>query len=172
MNEKDLIKVSIIALVEEQKIHSPAVILHDEKSNKILPIWIGYPEARAIAMAMQKTLMPRPMPHKLLQSTIETMGGAIKKIIINKIISNTFYSIIVIERANELIEIDSRPSDAIALALHANMSVFIAKNIMDALSQDNPFSAGPKTSFTDDEMELLKGLLQRAREKESNLRPE
>ncbi|MBI5152529.1 bifunctional nuclease family protein [Candidatus Peregrinibacteria bacterium] len=172
MDEKDIIQVSVLALVEEQKIGSPAVILYHEKTNKILPIWVGYPEARAIAMAMQKTSMPRPMPHKLLQNTIETLGAKIQKIIINKIISNTFYSIIVIERGNELIEIDSRPSDALALALNANVPVFIEKSIMDALSQDNPFHAGPKTSFTDDEKKILQELLVRAREKESSMHSE
>ncbi len=166
MEQKTLAQVKIIALVEEQRLHSPAVILHDEIENKILPIWLGYPEARAIAIAMQKAAMERPMTHKLIQNITETLGGKIKKIIINKIENNTFHSLIIIESSGAEIEIDSRPSDSIALAFYANVPIFIAKDMITALGQPNPFNAGPKTKFTDEEIKYLNEMLKRAREKE------
>jgi len=166
MEQKALIQVKIIALVEEQRLHSPAVILHDETENKILAIWIGFPEARAIALAMQKTAIERPMTHKLMQNIIEILGGEIKKIIINKIKDNTFYSLIVVSKNNKEIKIDSRPSDAIALAIYANAPIFIAKNIMKALGQPNPFPTGPKIKFTDEEIKYLNKMLKNARERE------
>ncbi|MFA6550011.1 MAG: bifunctional nuclease family protein [Candidatus Gracilibacteria bacterium] len=165
---KKFIKISILALAEEQKVRDPAIILIDKKANRILPISIGETEAKAIAEVMQKLKIDRPTPHRLMESIIKKLGGKIEKIIINKIETNTFYSIIFVKvRGSEKpIQIDARPSDAITLALQAKATVFVDSKIMDALAQDNPFQIGAKIKFTKKEINYMAALLKIAREKE------
>lgn len=106
------------------------VLLKDASSERYLPIWIGPFEAEAIAMALQRIKPPRPMTHDLLKNVIDQLGATVCHVLINELTDNTFYGRIVLDVAGRHMEIDSRPSDAIALAARCNVSVYVAEEVM------------------------------------------
>jgi bifunctional DNase/RNase len=107
------------------------VVLKDMNSERYLPIWIGPCEAEAITVKLQEVPAPRPLTHDLLRSVIREMGGKIVHILINDLRQEVYYARIVVDIAGEQLEIDSRPSDAIALAVRANVPIFVADTVMD-----------------------------------------
>ncbi len=110
---------------------SPLVLLRDHDEMNFLPIWIGIFEAASIAMELQGLRPPRPMTHDLLKSVIDKFNAKVSRIIINDVKEGTFYSVIEIEKEkNEKITIDSRPSDAIALAIRASAPIFVSEVVM------------------------------------------
>jgi bifunctional DNase/RNase len=106
------------------------VLLKDVSSERYLPIWIGPFEAEAIAMALQHVKAPRPMTHDLLKNVIDQLGATVCHILINELADNTFHGRIVLDATGRHMEIDSRPSDAIALAARCNVSVYVAEEVM------------------------------------------
>lgn len=120
---------------------SPIVLLRDIEERNFLPIWIGMFEAAAIAMELQNFQPPRPMTHDLLSNVIASLGGHVDKIIINEIKDDTFYAVIemhIVEEGDEeedidgkeVIKIDARPSDAIALAVRTDSPIFVSEQVM------------------------------------------
>src|SRR6185436_16837181 len=95
----------------------PIVILKDINGNSLLPIWVGIYEANAIALEIEKVATPRPMTHDLIKSLLLGLNTGMKKVVVSDLREDTFYAIIWLERNGELISVDSRPSDALALAL-------------------------------------------------------
>ncbi len=98
----------------------------------MLPIWVGIFEANAIALQMENISTPRPMTHDLLRHVIEDLGGAVTKIVIADLRDNTFYALIHVETPGGPIAIDARPSDAIALALRTQASIFVEESVIDS----------------------------------------
>lgn len=110
---------------------SPLVLLRDHDELNFLPIWIGIFEAASIAMELQGMHPPRPMTHDLLKATIDKLGGKVTKIVINDVKEGTFYAVIEIEKEKgEKLTIDSRPSDAIALAIRTSAPIFVSEVVM------------------------------------------
>lgn len=109
----------------------PIIILRDVPGQKALPIWIGVFEANAIALEMEKVSTPRPMTHDLIRNILEGMKAKVNRIVINDLKDNTFYATIYIAQNNSEVIIDSRPSDAIALALRVEAPIFVAKKVLD-----------------------------------------
>lgn len=110
---------------------SPIVLLRDQEEMNFLPIWIGVFEAAAIAMEMQGVSPPRPMTHDLAKNIIEGMGGKILRVIINDIKDGTFYAVIEIEtKDGKIVKFDSRPSDAIAMAIRAHVPIYVSEVVM------------------------------------------
>ena len=107
------------------------VILKDKESDRYLPIWIGPGEADAIAVKLQDLSVPRPLTHDLLQTMIDTLGGAVKHILVNDLQNDTFYAKIVIQVNGDVKEIDSRPSDAMALAVRTQVPIFADESVME-----------------------------------------
>lgn len=107
------------------------VVLRETDSKRYLPIWIGPFEADAIAMAIQGHEPQRPMTHDLLKALIGEMGGQIVHILVNDIQDNTFFARIVIEQQGRIVEVDARPSDAIALAVRTDVPVFVEATVLD-----------------------------------------
>lgn len=107
------------------------VVLRETDSKRYLPIWIGPFEADAIAMAIQGHEPQRPMTHDLLKATIIDLDGQISHIFINDIQDNTFFARIVIEQRGRTVEIDARPSDAIALAVRTDVPIFVESHVLD-----------------------------------------
>lgn len=107
------------------------VVLRETDSKRYLPIWIGPFEADAIAMAIQGHEPQRPMTHDLLKATIGEMGGQISHIFVNDIQDNTFFARIVIEQHGNTVEVDARPSDAIALAVRTDVPIFVEAHVLD-----------------------------------------
>lgn len=130
----DLVQVEIdsirVSLMSQQRI----VILKDKKQERFLTIWIGPCEADSITVELQNVEVARPLTHDLLKSIIGQMGGKIKHIIINNLKSDIFYARIVVEMMGDDMEIDSRPSDAIALAVRAKAPIYIAESVMQKAS--------------------------------------
>lgn len=120
---------------------SPIVLLRDTEERNFLPIWIGMFEAAAIAMELQEFKPPRPMTHDLVTKIIGELKGKVKRVVINEIVENTFYAIIELTRdgdSKELIKIDSRPSDAIAIAVRTGAAIFVSESVMMKAKMVNP----------------------------------
>jgi len=107
------------------------VLLMDEEEKKVLPISIGPLEAQAIALVLQGEIPPRPMTHDLLKSVCDNLEGQIEKIVITDIIDSTFYAEIYLQKNGETLILDSRPSDAIALALRSESPIFMVPKLVE-----------------------------------------
>ena len=109
----------------------PIVLLRTLDGTKFLPIWIGHPEAAAILMKLQGTPTPRPMTHDLVTEMLGELNASVSKVAVTELRENTFYAQITLQVNGSEIEIDSRPSDAIALAVRADAKIFVADEVID-----------------------------------------
>ncbi|HET8894039.1 MAG TPA: bifunctional nuclease family protein [Gaiellaceae bacterium] len=109
----------------------PIVLLKTADGNKFLPIWIGHAEAAAILMKLQSQAPPRPMTHDLLSDMLEQLGATISRITVTELRENTFFAQIIVTQDGQEIEIDSRPSDAIALAIRAEAPIYAADRVIE-----------------------------------------
>jgi hypothetical protein len=107
------------------------VILRDKSSDRYLPIWIGAAEADAIAVQLQEVAVARPLTHDLLRSVIDTLGAHVNHVIVNDLSNDTFYARIVLDVNGGSMEIDSRPSDAIALAVRVKVPIYADESVLD-----------------------------------------
>ena len=126
-----LVPMSIKGLMLDPISNSPIVILKDGEERIFLPIWVGIFEANAIALQLENIATPRPMTHDLLRNLIETMEGKVSRIIINDLRDSTFYARIDMVVGQRKLEIDARPSDAIALALRTEAPIFVEQDVLD-----------------------------------------
>ena len=127
-----MIEMQLGGLGFDPKNMSPIVLLRDSEERNFLPIWIGMFEAAAIAMELQDFSPPRPMTHDLLIKFTESLDASVKKIVINEINDNTFFAVIELTKvgSEDIIQIDARPSDAIALAVRTKASIFVSESVM------------------------------------------
>lgn len=110
---------------------SPVVLLVDESEQRVLPIWVGPFEAQAIAMALQGVSVPRPMTHDLIKSLCEHLGVSVRSVIINDIRDGTYFAEMYLQTTSGEVIVDSRPSDAIALALRTGAKIFLSDKVAD-----------------------------------------
>jgi bifunctional DNase/RNase len=110
------------------------VLLRDVNADRYLPIWIGPFEAEAIAMALQHMTPPRPMTHDLLKNVILELGAMVSHVLVTNLADNTFHSRIVLDFSGRHMEIDSRPSDAMALATRCGVPIYVAEEVMSQAS--------------------------------------
>lgn len=129
-----MIKVNIDSIRVSLMSQLRVVILKDPNSGRYLPIFIGPCEAEAIALKLQGQTIERPLTHDLLKSVISELGGEVRHIIVNDLRQDTFYAQIVVELNGQSLEIDSRPSDAIALAVRLDVPIFVEDTVMDRAS--------------------------------------
>ncbi len=122
-----MVEMKVQGLFFDSETNQSIVVLKDEASGKTLPIWVGLFEANAITMGIEHTYTPRPMTHDLMKNIIEGMNATVRHITVNDLRANTFYAIISLEVNGRPVEIDSRPSDAIALALRVKVPIFVAE---------------------------------------------
>jgi bifunctional DNase/RNase len=109
----------------------PIVLLKTAEGNKFLPIWIGHPEAAAILMKLQSASTPRPMTHDLVTDMLDQLGAQVVRITVTELRENTFYAQITVQQDGSEVDIDSRPSDAIALAIRADAPIFAADDVIE-----------------------------------------
>lgn len=126
MIEMDIDSIRV-SLMNYQRV----VILKEKNAQRYLPIWIGPAEAESIAIKLQNVSVPRPLTHDLLGDVIERLGGRISSILVSDLSNDTFYAKIVLEQNGGQVEIDSRPSDAIALAVRARVPIFAAESVLE-----------------------------------------
>ncbi len=124
------VEMRIKGLMLDPITNMPIIILSDQEGRRILPIWVGFFEANAIALQMENVATPRPMTHDLLKNIITGLNGTVKKILVNNLWDNTFYALIYVETNGETVAIDSRPSDAIALALRIKSPIFVEEEVI------------------------------------------
>ena len=127
-----MIEMHLGGLGFDPKNMSPIVLLRDTEERNFLPIWIGMFEAAAIAMELQDFKPPRPMTHDLLIKFSESLGASVDRIVINEINDNTFFAVIdlIKKDSEEKVRIDSRPSDAIAVAVRTKAAIFVSESVM------------------------------------------
>ena len=123
-------RMVVTGLTIDPSNNAPIVILREDESSRVLPIWIGVIEASAIAFELEKVRLARPMTHDLLRSAVEALGGAVQRVMIVDLRDNTYFASVVLTQGKETIEIDARPSDAIALALRASAPIFCDSSII------------------------------------------
>ena len=116
-----------VSLMNYQRV----VILKEKTSERYLPIWIGPAEADAIAVQLQEVAVARPLTHDLLRSVIETLGAHVNHILVNDLSNDTFYARVILDVNGDSLEIDSRPSDAIALAVRAKVPIFADEGVLE-----------------------------------------
>ncbi len=126
-----MIRVRVMAVGVEPTSKWPFVLLKDDESGMVLPIGIGFFEANQISMKLENREPPRPMPYDLLRSILEQLGVTVEKVVVNALAQNTFFALITLKVNGQTLEIDSRPSDAIALALRVQAPIYVAEEVME-----------------------------------------
>jgi uncharacterized protein len=133
------IEVKIRALMMDPNSGTPIIILKDVDSDKMLPIWVGAYEANAIALEIEKIAPPRPMTHDLLRNLIIELGIQVERVVVTSLRDNTFFAVIEMRLSdgNRMV-LDSRPSDAIALALRADCPIYVDEEVIKASQKSSP----------------------------------
>jgi bifunctional DNase/RNase len=128
------VEMKVKGLMWDPVSRMPIVILKTQEGENLLPIFVGLFEANAIAQQLDGSLSPRPMTHDLLGNLIDALHGRVERVVITDLKDNTFYALIHIERNGEKLAIDSRPSDAMALALRVKVPIFVEDTVLERSS--------------------------------------
>ena len=128
-----LVPMTVKGLMLDPLSNSPIVVLRDAQDKVFLPIWVGVPEANAIALQLETVETPRPMTHDLLRNLIGQLDAQVTRIVITELRDSTFFALIEIRKSGEAgtIDVDARPSDAIALALRVHAPIYVAQGVLD-----------------------------------------
>ena len=126
-----VIEVKINGLAVDAQAKSHVVILKEKEGERVLPIWIGPAEAQAIARELAGQRFPRPLTHDLLATIVEGLKARVTRVVISDLRENTFYAHLVIEKDGEVVAIDARPSDSIAVALRCGAEVFVNEKLLN-----------------------------------------
>lgn len=124
------VEMKVRGLALDPVSNMPIIILRDEEEKRSLPIWVGIFEANAIALELEKISTPRPMTHDLIKNILESVDAKVEKIVVNDLRDNTFFALIHLRLGEEEITVDSRPSDAIALALRVGAPIFVEEDVV------------------------------------------
>jgi len=133
-----LVPMSIKGLMLDPVSNSPIVVLKDQEEKFFLPIWVGIFEANAIALQLENVTTPRPMTHDLLRNMIAELDARVIRIVINDLRDSTFFAQIKLITGERTLELDARPSDAIALALRTEAPIFVAQEVLDQAQTITP----------------------------------
>jgi uncharacterized protein len=134
MDREGFIEMRVGGLTLDPVTKTPIVILKDAENKLTLPIWVGLMEATAMATELEGIKMARPMTHDLLRNTIVELGGEVESIEVTDLRDNTYYAVIYLRTGEKRIAIDSRPSDAISLALRTRSVIYVAKKVIETSS--------------------------------------
>jgi hypothetical protein len=129
------VEMQIRGLMMDPLTNMPIVVLKDVASDTVLPIWVGIFEANAIALELEKSTTPRPMTHDLLRNITRGLNAVVRKIVVSELRDDTFFAVIWMEHDGETVVIDSRPSDAIALALRWDCPIYASRAVLDNAKQ-------------------------------------
>lgn len=148
------VEVRIRGLMMDPATNMPIVVLKDIASETVMPIWVGIFEANAIAIEIEKVAAPRPMTHDLTRNLIHNLNGSLERVVITELKDDTFFAVLWIRQERELMTMDARPSDAIALALRADCPIFVSEQVMQSAKLN---TSGPPEGPT---AEQLRGWLE------------
>lgn len=129
------IEMTIKGLMVDPVSNMPIVILRDGEGQKVLPIWVGVFEANAIARQIENVSAVRPLTHDLLRNIIEGLKATVVKIVVSELKDNTFYSFINLRIGGQVVAVDARPSDAIALALRVRVPIYVEESVIDSAKE-------------------------------------
>ena len=165
-----MIEVVVARLGMDSSTHSYVLVLQEKGGPRLLPIWIGQPEAEAIVMQIHNIKRARPLTHDLCKSIILGLGGSLKRVQITRVEKNTYYAELHIARGESVVQVDARPSDSIAIALRLSAPIFAAESLLATIELDeqNEETVGTAEAITEGSelnAEQLKAYLE-------NLRPE
>ena len=150
------IEVRIRGLMMDPSTNMPIVVLKDVRSDTVMPIWVGIFEANAIAIEIEKVSAARPMTHDLTRNLMRYMNGQLDKVVITELRDDTFFAVLWIRQNGEMMTLDARPSDAIALALRSDCPIFVSEQVMQSAKLN---TAGPPEGPTAEELRgWLEGL--------------
>ncbi len=124
------VEMKIRGLMMDPVTNMPIVILKDVDGSRVLPIWVGVYEANAIALEIEKVTTPRPMTHDLIRRLLNGLDTSVRKIVVNELKEDTFYARIWLEKDGHLISVDSRPSDALAVALRLDCPIYVEESVL------------------------------------------
>jgi len=125
-----LIRMTVRGIALDPITNMPIIILKDVEEKRALPIWVGIFEANAIALELEKIATPRPMTHDLIKNILDGLGATVQQIVVNDLKDNTFFAVIEVNYNGNMVSIDARPSDAIALALRVNAPIFVTEKVV------------------------------------------
>jgi bifunctional DNase/RNase len=160
----NVVETKVNGLILEHKTQQNIVILRELEGERILPIWIGPGEAQAIRRILSEEPFPRPLTHDLLYLVVEGLKAKITRVVIADLRENTFYASVIVERDSEVLSIDARPSDSIALALRARAPIFVNEKLLQPPpQQDDEEAAGeaPRELTEEEKAEQLRRYLER-----------
>ncbi len=126
-----MIEVFVESIRVNMTNYKRVVMLKEKTNSRFLPIWIGHFEADAIAIPMQNVPVSRPLTHDLLSSIVSALGATVTQVVINRLADETFYAKLIIEVEGKQVEVDSRPSDAIAVAIRAKVPIYVDESVLD-----------------------------------------
>ncbi|HZD33074.1 MAG TPA: bifunctional nuclease family protein [Candidatus Angelobacter sp.] len=129
------VEMKIRGLMMDPTTNMPIVLLKETESETVLPIWVGIYEANAIALEIEKVATPRPMTHDLLRNLLVGLDASVIKVVVTELRDDTFYAVIWLDRGGEIVSIDSRPSDAIALALRMDCPIYVEDEVLKSSKQ-------------------------------------
>lgn len=157
------VEMKIRGLMVDPSTNSPIVVLKDVVGDTVLPIWVGVYEANAIALEIEKVTTPRPMTHDLMKNLIIGLDTRVHKVVVSELRDDTFFAVIWMERDGKIISIDSRPSDALALALRLDCPIFVDEEVlktskMSTTASQTASSAGMEGISSEDLRKWLEGL--------------
>ncbi|MGB6431733.1 MAG: bifunctional nuclease family protein [Candidatus Acidiferrales bacterium] len=132
------VEMKIRGLMMDPVTNMPIVVLKDAHGSAVLPVWVGIYEANAIALEIEKVQTPRPMTHDLLRNVLLGLNVRVQKVVVNDLRDDTFYALIWIERDGRIMSIDSRPSDALALALRVDCPIFVEDEVLKSSRAASP----------------------------------
>lgn len=150
----DEVEMQIRGLMMDPVTNMPIVVLKDVSSDVVLPIWVGIFEANAIAVELEKATAPRPMTHDLLLNMARGLNATVRKIVVSELRDDTFYAVIWMDHNGETVALDSRPSDAIALALRWDCPIYVSRTVLESSKQ----SAAAQTISADEMKRWLENL--------------
>jgi uncharacterized protein len=152
------IEFKIKGLMMDPLTNAPIVVLQDTASDTLLPIWVGIFEANAIALQIEKVDTPRPMTHDLIKGLLNHLNAKVTKIVVTELKDNTFYALIFLDVGGKVVTVDSRPSDAIALALRTDSPIFVTDDVISKSSSASSTTLSAERSSPEDIKRWLENL--------------
>jgi bifunctional DNase/RNase len=164
-----MVEMRVARLGVDSTANTYVLVLRELHGPRVLPIWIGQPEAESIVMELQAVARERPMTHDLVKQIVLGLGATVRRVVISRIERGTYYAELQLQRDDALISVDARPSDSIAIALRTGAAIFAADDLLVTLEDEDqplappPIPDGDRSTGTDMSADELKAYLQRLR---------